>query len=222
MMTTLVRAPGTAGRLDGDPTANARRLPAYAEDARRYDWRTRAFSGYRRLIVEALPLHAGDTVLDVGCGTGQCFPMLLERIGEQGRVIGIDAAPDMVALAGARAAAEGWSNVTVIEADAATMTFPTGADAALFCAVHDILRSPEAVRAVVGSLRPGAWVAAGGGKWAGPWPSALNWYVYALHAPYIADFGGFDRPWRHLEALLDGFHVRELAWGTGYVATGRR
>src|SRR5512133_1901699 len=128
------------------------------------------------------------------------------------------AAPDMVALAGARAAAEGWSNVTVIEADAATMTFPTGADAALFCAVHDILRSPAAVRAVVGSLRPGAWVAAGGGKWAGPWPSALNWYVYALHAPYIADFSGFDRPWRHLEALLDGFRVRELAWGTGYVA----
>jgi ubiquinone/menaquinone biosynthesis C-methylase UbiE len=40
------------------------------------------------MIVEALPLHAGDTVLDVGCGTGQCFPKLLERIGERAGLSG--------------------------------------------------------------------------------------------------------------------------------------
>jgi hypothetical protein len=78
------------------------------------------------------------------------------------------------------------------------------------------------VRGVVDSLRPGAGVSAGGGKWAPPWLSALNWQVWALHTPYVADFTGFERPWRHLETVLDDFRVRDLAWGTGYVATGRR
>ena len=38
------------------------------------------------------------------------------------------------------------------------------ADAALFCAVHDILQFPEALRNVMSKLRPGSWVAVGGGS----------------------------------------------------------
>jgi len=38
---------------------------------------------------------------------------------------------------------------------------PVTADAALSCAVHDILQSPDAVRNIMSKLRPGAWVAAG-------------------------------------------------------------
>ena len=59
------------------------------------------------------------------------------------------------------------------------------ADAALFCAVHDILQSPDALRNVLTTLRPGAWVAAGGGKWAAPMMVALNSMVSMLHAPYV-------------------------------------
>jgi hypothetical protein len=95
------------------------------------------------------------------------------------------------------------------------------ADAALFCAVHDILQSPDALRNVVTRLRPGAWVAAGGGKWAAPMMVALNSMTGMLHAPYVRDFGGFDRPWRHLERLVQDVQVQELAFGSGYVMTGR-
>jgi SAM-dependent methyltransferase len=223
-MTPSVRElhPDLGGQPSGDPMPTRLRQPAYAEDARWYDWRTRAFAGYRRAIVDALPLRAGDTVLDIGCGTGQCFPLLRERIGAGGQVIGIEVAPEMAALARARVVAEGWRNVTVVAADAAKAVIPAGADAALFCAVHDILQSPAAVHTVVDSLRPGGWVSAGGGKWAAPWQPMLNWQVWLLHSPYVADFTGFDRPWRRLEAVLDYFRVRDLAWGTGYIATGRR
>ena len=31
-----------------------------------------------------------------------------------------------------------------------------------------------------------------------------------------------DRPWRHLERLVEDVQVRELAFGSGYVMTGRR
>jgi hypothetical protein len=95
------------------------------------------------------------------------------------------------------------------------------ADAAVFCAVHDILQSPQALLRVMDALRPGGWVAAGGGKWAAAWMMALNWQVRALHAPYVDSFHGFHRPWSHLARLTQGVQLRELALGTGYVMTGR-
>jgi hypothetical protein len=74
---------------------------------------------------------------------------------------------------------------------------------------------------VVTTLRPGAWVAAGGGKWAAPMMVALNSMVSALHAPYVRSFSGFDRPWQHLEQFVEDVQVREMAFGGGYVMTGR-
>ncbi len=70
------------------------------------------------------------------------------------------------------------------------------------------------------NLRPGGWVAAGGGKWA-PWAMmALNLQVRMLHAPYVRDFAGFGRPWNHLEELIEDIDVREVALGSGYIVTG--
>ena len=127
----------------------------------------------------------------------------------------------MAAIARERIAREGWRNVTVVQSGAEDAQIAVTADAALFCAVHDILQSPDALRNVMNHLRPGAPVAAGGGKWAAPWMMAVNMQARMLHAPYVRSFEGFDRPWNHLEQLLDDVHVRELAFGSGYVLTGR-
>ena len=70
-------------------------------------------------------------------------------------------------------------------------------------------------------LRPGAWVAAGGGKWAAPWLVAVNLQARMLHAPFVRSFQEFGRPWKHLEPLLEDVHVRELALGSGYIVTGQ-
>ena len=51
---------------------------------------------------------------------------------------------------------------------------------------------------------------------------AMNWLVSTVHAPYVQSFSGFDRPWTHLEQLIEDVHVRELAFGSGYIMTGRR
>jgi hypothetical protein len=75
---------------------------------------------------------------------------------------------------------------------------------------------------VLAHLRPGAWVAAAGGKWAraGMLPP-LDPITYAIHQPYVRSFAGFDRPWRLLEPMLVDFMVTEVAFGTGYLAAGR-
>src|SRR6185369_7501173 len=85
------------------------RMPtAYARDAVEYDRRTSAFARYREMVVGALPLRPGDTVIDAGCGTGLCFAAIQERIGPGGTIVGVDAAPEMLELAaGDRGAADG-------------------------------------------------------------------------------------------------------------------
>ena len=198
-----------------------RRQPAYAEHARAYERDTAAFQAFRHAVVAALPLRHGEVVLDVGCGTGLCCGMLREKVGPAGQVVGIEESPEMVAVAREHIAGEGWENVTVVQAAAEEAELGLTADAALFCAVHDILQSPVALKNVMMTLRPGAWVAAGGGKWAAPMMVALNSMVRMLHAPYVRSFSGFDRPWRHLEQMVEDVQVREMAFGSGYIMTGR-
>jgi trans-aconitate methyltransferase len=197
------------------------RKTAYTEHARSYNRRTGAFHRYRRAIVEALPVRRGQVVLDVGCGTGLCCGMLREKVGSEGGVVGIEESPEMAAVAREHIAEEGWGNVTVVTSPAEEAEIEVTADAALFCAVHDILQSPDALQNVLGSLRPGAWVAAGGGKWAAPAMVAVNIQARMLHAPYVQSFAGFDRPWHQLEQLVEDVQVSELAFGSGYVMTGR-
>jgi trans-aconitate methyltransferase len=196
-------------------------MPAYREHARSYDRDTSAFQYYREAIVEALPVRPGQVVLDVGCGTGLCCGLLRDKVGGQGGVVGIEESPQMAALAREHIAAEGWRNVTVMRSRAEDAEIAVTADAALFCAVHDILQSPAALRNVMTSLRPGAWVAAGGGKWAAPLMVAVNMQVRTLHAPYVRSFEGFGQPWSHLEQLIEDVQVREVAFGSGYIVTGR-
>ncbi len=203
------------------PDRRPARQPAYGGHARSYDRRTDAFQSYREAIIEALPVRPGQVVLDVGSGTGLCCGLLQDKVGPQGGVVGIEESPEMAAVARERIADEGWRNVTIVESPAEDAQIPVTADAALFCAVHDILQSPGALRNVMTKLRPGAWVAAGGGKWAAPWLVGVNLQARMLHAPFVRSFQGFGRPWKHLEQLIEDVRIRELALGSGYIVTGQ-
>lgn len=58
----------------------------------------------RLRTLEALQLKAGESVLDVGCGTGLLAHDMAGLVGGDGRVTGIDISEDMLALAGQRCA----------------------------------------------------------------------------------------------------------------------
>jgi demethylmenaquinone methyltransferase/2-methoxy-6-polyprenyl-1,4-benzoquinol methylase len=193
---------------------------AYTRDAPTYDSRTSGFDTYRRQLVDLLPLQRGDVVLDVGCGTGLCFEQVRGRVGAEGVIIGVDASREMLAMAAARVADRGWNNVVLVQAPVERAVLPAVADHALFCATHDVLQSADALDNVLAHVRDGGTVAATGGKWAAPWAVALNAGILALHAPFVRDFTGFDRPWGRLEARLTRMRVQEIAMGGGYLASG--
>jgi ubiquinone/menaquinone biosynthesis C-methylase UbiE len=178
------------------------------------------FARWQVLAVERLELQPRDTVLDVACGTGLAFPLLEERIGEDGRIVGIELSREMLGQARSRVAEEGWRNVTLVEAAAEEAEFDAAADAALFSFTHDVLQSPMAVANVIAHTKPGARVASVGAKLAKRGP-IVNYFVRRSARPYMTTFGGLDRPWEVLERYTTEVRVRPLALGGAYVCAAR-
>jgi len=50
-------------------------------------------------ILATIEIKEGDRILDVGCGTGVLSPYLLKLIGEQGSILSMDLAEEMIRIA---------------------------------------------------------------------------------------------------------------------------
>ena len=65
-----------------------------------YDFFTeRIYGKQRNEFLEKLELKKGDCVLLVACGTGISFEPILQRIGKEGRIVGIDNSVRMLEIA---------------------------------------------------------------------------------------------------------------------------
>ncbi|MDV8009181.1 class I SAM-dependent methyltransferase [Rhodococcus sp. IEGM 1318] len=96
----------------------------YTVSARMYDaisFEWPVYRAGRATAIELLALRRGSHVLDIGCGTGLNFSLLQQQIGPSGSITGVDVSAQMLAQARRRATDAGWSNVTLIEADATTV-----------------------------------------------------------------------------------------------------
>jgi ubiquinone/menaquinone biosynthesis C-methylase UbiE len=120
----------------------------------------------RELAREALAAAEGERVLDVGCGPGFFVAELLEEVGPDGHVTGVDASPAVLALAASRCA--GRASAGFLAADVRSL--PVGAaafDAALCVQVLEYV--PEATAVLAGmhrALRPGGRVVIWDVDWA--------------------------------------------------------
>ncbi len=83
----------------------------------------RQMSSLGLVAIDALSPIPGQTVLDVGCGAGQTVVQLAKRVSAVGRVIGVDIAPRVLAVARARTAH--LAQVTMMKADATLLALPT-------------------------------------------------------------------------------------------------
>jgi ubiquinone/menaquinone biosynthesis C-methylase UbiE len=175
----------------------------------------------RRRTIAALELAPGEAVLDVACGTGLSFALLVAAVGRQGKVTGVELSPEMAHRARDRIARAGWANVTLIEAAAEDAALGGPFDAVLFNFTHDVLQSPAALSRVFSCVKPGARVAVSGSKLLPWWLAPGNAVVRRMNEPYVTTFAGMREPWRHLIEYVPGLRVRAALWGAGYLARGR-
>lgn len=204
-----------------DPPDRVSALRQYRGHAEGYDEATDWAAPDRDGVVSLLGLRPGETVVDVGCGTGLCFERILEAIGPRGHLVGVEQSIDMLGQAKERVDRWGWRNVELVLGSAEDTDIPVVADAALFCFTHDVLRTPAALENVLARLRPGGRVAAVGPMWAPWWAPAMNLMIWYVTSQYVTTFEGFSAPWDHLARLVPGLTVERhemagkfFAWGT--------
>ncbi|HEV7865827.1 MAG TPA: methyltransferase domain-containing protein [Acidimicrobiia bacterium] len=206
----------------GNPDPDAARA-LYERHADSYDLQTDWAGPDRSRVVELLDLQPGDTVLDVGCGTGLCFVPVLERIGPSGRLVAVEPSIDMLDQASQRVECAGWTNVDLRLGLAEEQLGPDDVlDAALFCFTHDVLRSRPALETIVDRLRPGGRVAAVGPMWAPWWAPAMNVLVWYVTSEYVTTFEGFSEPWSHLAALVPALEVERHDLAGQYFGWGAK
>ena len=110
-------------------------------------------------VIEALQLKSGQSVADVGAGTGY-FSTRLAKSAAKPRVYAVDIEPSMVAHLTERAKGEGLANMTAVLAGADTTNLPEPVDVVLIVdTFHHIPNRVAYLTALKKHLKPGGRVA---------------------------------------------------------------
>jgi demethylmenaquinone methyltransferase/2-methoxy-6-polyprenyl-1,4-benzoquinol methylase len=166
----------------------------------------------REAAVAALAPGRGALVLDLACGTGQNLDLLVDAVGPEGHVVGVDLSEGMLRQARRRVAKAGWPNVTLVRSDVHAF-----GDAALAAASGR--READAVLCTLGFTAFPDWAAAfrrsfallrPGGRYAIMDVHARRRTFQTRMVELVARADLAREVWRPLEAAAEGFERRDL------------
>ncbi|MFQ5991904.1 MAG: class I SAM-dependent methyltransferase [Nitrospiraceae bacterium] len=201
----------------------------YQPHAKRYDFALQLYrligsriEAYRLRAVELLRLKHGDCVVDLACGTGLSFPLILDRIGSEGRLIGVDLSPGMLACARERVDCAGWKNVELVPSDMATYHYPERVNAVLTVgALGYVPEYEHVIERAKHALVPGGRLVILDGKWPERWPFWLLKVFVWLFRPFGLTLDYFDsHPWESVARLFVETAFEEMYGGAIYVSSG--
>lgn len=174
--------------------------------------------GIRQRAVDRLSLTPGDTVLELGCGTGRNLRYLVRAVGSEGKVFGVDCCEAMLTRARKHCEESGWTNVVLFNQDAAQLELQVMVDGALFSLSYSIMPNPEsAVAAAWKYLRPGKNLIIMDGKLAnGIWGRLSRPFVTWLSKRTILG-DPLRLPWHALRGLTANVEIEEFNLGTYYI-----
>ncbi len=133
------------------PAAQAHKL----EDPARLEWLPPAE------VLALLNITPGEVIADIGAGTGYFALPMAGRTGKRGRVIAIDAQPEMLEWIRRKMETSGFTNIQLVHAEAESTTLPgASCDLAFMANVWHEFPNREAVLAeAVRILKPGGRLA---------------------------------------------------------------
>jgi len=198
----------------------------YQKWAKVYEWLTPIYllgneKRLRKETIAFLHLQPGQMVLDVGCGTGRNFSLILDKIGPTGKLVGVDYTSDMLARAQERVEHEGWKNVELIQADAACIELGRTFDAALSTLAISVIPDYRgALDRMLAHVKPGGYLAIGDAKRSSRWYGRpFNWMADLLGTGAAGIMA--RKPWEPLQEMLNDYHYDEWFMGFFYVAAGK-
>jgi len=160
------------------------------------------FDAQANQAIQAAHLSRGDRVLVFCCGTGREFPAILERIGPEGSIVGVDISAAMLSLARQGVENAHVTNVTFLESDVTEFEPPRAARFDVGVCTLGLSIIPDwaiAYRNLLASVKPGGWVVIGDLQLARGFRALLNPFVSWWARPY----GGSKRGHANARALFE-------------------
>ena len=179
---------------------------------------------YRKLAIAELDLKPGNTVVEIGCGTGLNFKYLQRAIGQNGKLIGVDLTDAMLEQARDRIEENDWNNVELIERDAAKYLFPDNIQGVISSFALTLVPEFETVieRASKALVSNGRLVILDL-KLPGNWPRWLINIAILITRPFGVTLDLAERePWKVIKKYFPNTSVRQLYGGFAYIATGTK
>ncbi len=225
---SLQQLVGRFGSPDDEPSKDEL-VSIYRRHANSYDYSVQLYrllgfrlQTYRRMAVDALELQPGDTVVEIGCGTGENFGLLHDRVGPSGRIIGVDLTDAMLEQAARKGRTRGYENLQLVCSDAARFDFPDKVDAIL--STLALTHCPEydtVIKRGAAALEPSGRWAVLDMKMPERWPSWVLDVGLALCRPFGVTLGAASRhPWESMQNHLAHTRMRELYFGLAYLCVG--
>jgi ubiquinone/menaquinone biosynthesis C-methylase UbiE len=177
----------------------------------------------RRKAVARLGLSRGDSVLDIGCGTGVNFLYLRDAVGPAGRIYGVDISPGMLRKAKARRDAHHWHNIELRECDVAEYTPPAPLDGVLFSLSYNTMPHHRAVlRHAWQQLRPGGRLVIMDAKLPPGWGGRLilPFTLWLMKRTMLGN--PLIHPWEELAEIVDRFEMRECLFSSYYICSATK
>lgn len=180
-------------------------------------------SQLRKKSVDSLNLKDGNIVLDICCGTGLNFKLLKSKIGENGRIIGVDLTSKMLVIAKSRSDRYKWSNIELITSNILDFKTETICNCAIStAAIGMIPEYDKAIDIVMDNLKKD-------GRFAIVDFKNSNRYPYKLFNSLFNRFSktaGFDLKNRDLIEYIKSKYVvefyEEKLGGFGYIITFKK
>lgn len=178
---------------------------------------------YRKIGVKTLNLKKGDTVVEIGCGTGLNFSLLRKQVGPKGTIIGVDLTLEMLEEADKRIKRNGWQNVTLIQNDAAKYQFREQIDGIISTfALTLVPEYDEIIQNGAAALSPNARFVIVDFKKPDKWPMWIVKLFVILTRPFGVSLDIAHRhPWESVARYMTVVEFRELYLGALYLCVGK-